>query len=150
MFHNDLVNFLVSSRTVVHDQTALSCAELYNEWDSFDEGYKFAVGDRVNCDSVLWKCITEHEKQESWRPSVSTASLWTAINEKSKGTIDDPIEIPEALTSFEYEWGFYYVENGALYLCDRQGGKEGEKYVLNYKPSQLVGHYFSLAEGGEV
>lgn len=146
MKHSELVDYLKSATPVVDDATALIGKDLYPEWDSFDEGYQFTTGARVNCDDVLWKCITAHAKQANWRPSINTASLWTAINAGHAGTIDDPIPVPEALTSFEYEWGKYYLEDGVKYLCDRQGGKEGDTYTLAYKPSALIGHYFSVVE----
>ena len=146
MKHSELVDVLKSAVTVVDDATAVIGKDLYPEWDSFEEGYQFTTGARVNCDDVLWKCITAHAKQANWRPSINTASLWTAINAGHAGTIDDPIPVPEQLTSFEYEWGKYYLEDGVKYLCDRQGGKEGDTYTLAYKPSALIGHYFSVVE----
>ena len=146
MKHSELVDYLKSATPVVDDATALIGKDLYPEWDSFDEGYQFTTGFRTNCDGVLWKCITAHAKQANWRPSINTASLWTAINAGHAGTIDDPIPVPEALTSFEYEWGKYYLEGNTKYICDRQGGKEGDTYTLAYKPSALIGHYFSVVE----
>lgn len=146
MKHSELVDYLKSATPVVDDATALIGKDLYPEWDSFEEGYQFTTGTRVNCDDVLWKCRTAHTKQANWRPSIYTASLWTAINAGHAGTIDDPIPVPEQLTSFEYEWGKYYLEDGVKYLCDRQGGKEGDTYTLAYKPSALIGHYFSVVE----
>ena len=146
MKHSELVDYLKNATTTVDDATALIGKDLYPEWDSFEEGYQFTTGARVNCDDVLWKCITAHAKQANWRPSINTASLWTAINAGHAGTIDDPIPVPEQLTSFEYEWGKYYLEDGVKYLCDRQGGKEGDTYTLAYKPSALIGHYFSVVE----
>lgn len=146
MKHEELVAYLKAARPQVDDQTAAICKDFYPEWDSFNEGHSFAVGDRVNCDDVLWKCIGAHAKQANWRPSIYTASIWTAINAEHAGTIEDPIPVPEQLTSFEYEWGKYYSESGTLYICDRQGGKDGDTYTLAYKPSALVGHYFSVVE----
>ena len=145
--HKDLVTYLKDSVTQVDDGTALIGKAFVPEWDSYPDGHNFTVGYRVNCDEVLWKCIQAHAKQSNWRPSIYTASVWTAINSGAHtGTIDDPIPVPEALTSFEYEWGKYYLEDGVKYLCDRQGGKEGDTYTLAYKPSALIGHYFSVVE----
>lgn len=144
MKHEDLVAYLKAATPQVDDQTAAICKDFYPEWDSFNEGHSFAVGDRVNCDGVLWKCIGAHAKQANWRPSIYTASIWTAINADHAGTVEDPIPVPDQLVSFEYEWGKYYSESGTLYICDRQGGKSGDKYTLAYKPSALIGHYFSV------
>ena len=145
--HEDLVGCLKVSVDLVDDQTALKVKELYENWDDIPEGTEIPKGKRVNCDEVLWRCEQGHEKQSSWRPSISTSAIWTAINVEHAGTKEDPIPVPEQLTKFEYEWGKYYIEDGTLYLCNRDQGKEGDKYELSYKPSQLIGHYFGIVEG---
>lgn len=139
----ELVAFLKQARETATDQVALQGKELYSAWKA---GENVKVGDRKMHNDILWKCAQAHTTQAGWEPSISTASLWTAINEEHAGTIEDPIPVPEGLVSFEYEWGKYYSESGTLYLCDRQGGKEGDTYRLTYKPSALIGHYFSVVE----
>ena len=49
----------------------------------------------------------------------------------------------------EYIKGKYYSEDGRVYKMDRAGMEDGESIVLQYLPSQLLGQYFSLAEGEE-
>jgi len=142
--HENLVGYLKASTTAVDDKTALLGAELCPQWETLSDGAEIAQGVRVRHTDILWKCIQKHNKQANWAPSIHTASIWTAINEEHAGTIDDPIPVPEQLTSFEYEWGKYYLEGSTKYLCNRQGGKSGDKYTLAYKPSQLVGHYFKI------
>ena len=144
--HENLVGYLKASTATVDDKTALLGAELYPQWETLSDGSEIAQGTRVRHTDVLWKCIKTHNKQANWAPSIHTASIWTAINEEHAGTIDDPIPVPEQLTSFEYEWGKYYLENGVKYLCNRDKGVPGEKYELSYKPSQLVGHYFEIVQ----
>lgn len=144
--HENLVSYLKASTDVVDDQTALKAKELYENWDDIPEGKEIPKGKRVNCDDVLWRCEQAHDKQANYRPSINTAAIWTAINEGHAGTKEDPIPVPEQLTKFEYEWGKYYLESGTLYLCNRQGGKDGDKYELAYKPSALIGHYFAVVE----
>ena len=74
-------------------------------------------------------------------------ALWDIINgDSEKGTIGNPIIIPEVVSSMEYEYGKYYLEDGVLYLMNREGMKEGDKISLTFKPSQLVGHYFKVVE----
>ena len=139
----ELVAFLKQARETVTDQVASHGKELYPAWKA---GESVEVGDRRMYNDILWKCAQAHTTQAGWEPSIYTASLWTAINADHAGTIEDPIPVPEQLVSFEYEWGKYYKEGSTLYLCDRQGGKEGDKYTLAYKPSALIGHYFSVVE----
>lgn len=145
--HENLVTYLKNSRPLMDDKNALLGMELYTFWDDIPEGTEIKEGERLRhpkVDPILWKCIKTHNKQTNWAPSIHTASLWTAINEEHAGTLEDPIPVPEQLTSFEYEWGKYYLEDGTKYLCNRQGGKPGDKYTLAYKPSALIGHYFAV------
>lgn len=145
----ELYGYMVESLLTVPDQIAARYKKLHPDWrvgieitqDMIDKGKN-----KYLCDDILWKCIKPHTTQENWRPSINTASIWIAINEEHGGTKEDPIPIPEQLTSFEYEWGLYYLEGSDLYLCNRDHGKPGQKYTLSYKPSQLVGHYFEKVE----
>ena len=147
MNKEELVSYLKDARLTVSDQTAVKGIELYPEWAVGIEITQEMIDDgqnRYRCDGILWRTGTPHTTQENWRPSIYTASLWTAFNADHAGTIEDPIPVPDQLVSFEYEWGKYYSESGTLYICDRPGGKSGDKYTLDYKPSALIGHYFSV------
>lgn len=65
------------------DSDAFDAAELFPMWALKD----YAVGDRVQYNGVLYKCLTAHESQATWAPDASP-SLWVRI--------DDPsIEWPE-------------------------------------------------------
>ena len=141
MKFTELVQWTKEARLTANDKTALIGKDLYPQWKP---NISVKKDERYQCDGILWKCLKDHTTQDNWKPSIHTASLWTAINEAHAGTIDDPIPVPEVLTSFEYEWGKYYLEGSTKYLCNRQGGKEGDKYTLAYKPSALVGHYFAV------
>ncbi|WP_251612850.1 hypothetical protein [Senimuribacter intestinalis] len=141
----DLIELLASVRHTLPDNKALTFKTMYPQWESIADGAEIPAGNKCQHNDILWRCIKTHNKQENWEPSVNTASLWTAINEEHSGTYDDPIPVPEPLTSFEYAWGKHYIESDGIYLCNRQGGKEGDTYILAYKPSQLVGQYFEVA-----
>ena len=82
--------------------------------------------------------LQAHTTQADWTPDI-TPSLWTVIDVEHAGTLDDPIP---AVASMEYIKGKYYIENGTIYLMNRQGMADGESIVLHYLPSQLVGQYF--------
>ena len=146
MNKEELVSYLKDARFTASDQTAVKGIELYPEWAvgiEITSEMIEAGQNRYRCDGILWKTETPHTTQENWRPSIRTASIWTAINEEHAGTIEDPIPVPEELVSFEYEWGKYYDEAGTLYLCVSQVWNDCDIYTLAYKPSQLVGQYFS-------
>lgn len=149
MNKEELVSYLKDARFIASDQTAVKGIELYPEWAvgiEITSEMIEAGQNRYRCDGILWRTETPHTTQENWKPGIATASIWTAINEEHAGTIEDPIPVPEELVSFEYAWGKYYKEGSTLYLCNRDQGKEGDTYTLAYKPSQLVGKYFSMVD----
>lgn len=66
------------------DSEAYDVAELFPMWKVDTE---YAVGDRVQYESKLYKCLQAHTSQSTWTPSDSP-SLWVRV--------DDPsIEWPE-------------------------------------------------------
>ena len=66
------------------DEEALEGVELFPAWKDFET---YAVGDRVQYENTLYKCLTAHDAQPTWTPSASP-SLWVRV--------DDPsIEFPE-------------------------------------------------------
>lgn len=74
-----------SAATVLTDEQALSCAAIFPLWSA--NSVTYAVNDRVQYENTLYKCLTAHTSQESWKPDVSP-SLWVRI--------DDPtIEWPD-------------------------------------------------------
>lgn len=66
------------------DEQAAHTAAMFPWWDA---AAHYLVGYRVRYGSQLYKCLTEHDAQESWTPDAAT-SLWVRI--------DDPaVEWPE-------------------------------------------------------
>ena len=62
-----------------------------------------------------------HTSQAQHTPDLVPA-LWDIINgDSEKGTIDNPIIVPEVVSSMEYEYGKYYLEDTKIYLCKRAG-----------------------------
>lgn len=151
MKHADLVAFLKAARLTADDNTALTGMELYPTFESVVGTYQ-KKGARVRYDvndkTFLFKLTCEDQTEngtlilESWNP-VEAKSIWTVIDVTHAGTIDDPIP---AVAGMEYTKGLYYTENGVIYLMNRQGMAEGETIILQYLPSQLVGHYFEVVE----
>jgi hypothetical protein len=137
MDYKDLVAFIKASRETATDEVALKAKELYKEWTV---GIEVKVGERLRYGDKLYKVIQPHTTQADWTPDI-TASLYTVIDEEHKGTIDDPIP---AVRGMEYTKGLYYIEDGKIYLMNRKGMADGEKIILQYVPSELVGQYFEL------
>lgn len=66
------------------DADALDAVELFPQWKV---EHDYAVGDRVQDEGTLYKCLQAHTSQESWKPA-DAPSLWARV--------DDPsIEWPE-------------------------------------------------------
>lgn len=139
MKHADLVAFLKAARLTVDDQTALTGIELYPVWAI---GIAVAKDSRYQYEGKLYKCVQAHTTQADWTPDI-TPNLWTVIDVTHSGTIDDPIP---AVAGMEYVYGKYYIEGETLYICKRTGEAEGGTIVLQFLPSQLVGHYFEIVE----
>ena len=123
--------------TTLDDTTALTGIELFPKWQS---GKSYSVGDRVQYNSILYRCVQVHTSQNDWTPD-STPAMWAVIDKTHAGTLDDPIP---AARGMEYEYGKYYLdgEDGKTYLCHRTGEAESGTVVLQYMPHELVGHYF--------
>ena len=136
MKHADLVAFLKAARLTADDNTALTGMELYPVWAV---GIAVSVGDRYQFNGKLYKCGQAHTTQADWTPDI-TPALWTVIDVTHSGTIDEPIP---AVAGMEYTKGLYYIEDGTIYLMNREGMAEGETITLYYLPSQLVGQYFA-------
>lgn len=133
------------------DEQAVAVKDLYPEYDPNGKSYK--TGDRDNKNGILYKCLQDHISQAGWEPG-NAPSLWVALNSgEHEGTKEDPIPVPDTVTTagFEYKYGKYYSENDTTYLCKRGGVDNpeemyGQKEILYYGPSALVGQYFEVAE----
>ena len=133
----DLIDLLIEVRPTLEDKKALQYMEMYPHWKS---GITVKVGERYQYNGRLYKIGQAHTTQSDWTPDI-TPSLCVVIDVEHAGTLDDPIP---AVASMEYTKGKYYIENGTIYLMNRQGMAEGESIVLHYTPSQLVGIYFEV------
>ena len=121
------------------DENAVKVIDLYPVWMV---GISVAKDSRYQYNGKLYKCVQAHTTQADWTPDV-TPALWTVIDVAHAGTIDDPIP---ASAGMEYTKGLYYIEDGVIYLMNREGMAEGETITLYYLPSQLVGQYFEVVE----
>lgn len=131
------------------DRQALEAKALYDTFDDLvkseytaeKQGFKFRDGED------LWKTAQDNVKfQAQYRPGQGTESLYTHIDEAHAGSQEDPIP---AKANMEYEYGKYYSEGDMIYICERGGVPNpeelyGQKVVLQYLPSALIGQYFRL------
>ena len=94
------------------DETALTGVELFPIW-TIDRAY--AVGDKVQRNGKLWRCMQAHTSQTGWEPE-NAVSLWTEICESHAGTFEDPIPYSGNMA---LESGKYYSQNSKIYRCTR-------------------------------
>lgn len=129
-----------------NDTNAIQVKGIYPLWEDLvaqrfiaeSAGYKFTYKDE------LYKTAQNNLEFEShWIPGEGTESLFTRIDLIHAGTFSDPIP---AKKNMEYAKGKYYIEDDILYQMTREGLITGEKIVLQYLPSELVGSYFTIIE----
>ena len=129
------------------DSEALYFLALYPEWTELceqsytaeKEGFKFRHLGK------LYKTRQENFTfQSQWVPGQGTSAIYAQIVESQAGTLEDPIDVPEDVTTnaFTYIIGKYYRWNGVIYKCERPGDEVGKEYSFVYSPDQMIGNYF--------
>ena len=117
------------------DEQALTCKLIYRQWADLI-GTTARPGQRFLPGETLYKVRDDasvHTFSREWEPGVTTAALYTAIDEAHSGTIDDPIPWVQPMELYA---GKYYTEGGKLYACWRDSGQP-----LAFSLSALVGTY---------
>lgn len=125
------------------DADAYTMRYMYEEWKPNTE---YTVGKRCLYADNLYKCKQDHTSEEGPnRTPDYVSALWDLVapEDPTLGTKDNPIKVPEPFSSMEYVKGSYYLEGNDLYLMSREGMKNGDKISLTFKPSSLVGQYFT-------
>lgn len=135
-----LIKQQINSITV-DDQTALRMRRYY---PTFAElvGQTVKLGTKFRADdsdiSDLYKTIQpELTIQAHYPPGEGTESLYTRIDEIHDGTQYDPIPYNGNMA---LENGKYYIEDGIIYLCNRDTG-----IAVYNRLADLVGIYVVLA-----
>lgn len=125
----------------VDDDTSLRMKSYYPTWKELvdtnftaeKEGFKFTYRDD------LYKTVSSNQQfLENWIPGQGTESIFERIDETHTGTKDDPIPYKVNMTVYADK---YYTEDGILYRCTRDSD-----IPLQNKASELVGHYFEVAD----
>lgn len=80
----ELRGLIEKASASLDDETALTALELFPMWKVDTE---YAVGDRVQYENTLYKCLQGHTSQADWIPS-EAVSLWVEV-------ADPAIEFPE-------------------------------------------------------
>ena len=90
------------------NETALTGVELFPMWAI---GRAYAVDDRVQHDSTLYKCVQAHTSQADWTPD-ATPALWVVVS------IDEYPEWVQPTGAHDaYNTGDKVSYNGKRYVC---------------------------------
>lgn len=124
---------IVKAAQSLEDAVAVTCPELYDEWNG--NGVEYEKDYKLRFNSKVYKVITTHTSQEDWSPEVA-ATLFTVIDETHAGTIEDPIPYDGNMELFV---DFYYTQNDVMYRCIRSSGTP-----LYHALKDLVGNYVEV------
>ena len=104
-----LRNLIEQLSITLDDATALTGVELFHPWKLI----AYSVGDRVQYNGVLYKCIQAHTAQSDWTPDV-TPALWVVV------TVE--------------EWPEWVQPTGAqdAYSKDSKVTHNGKKWISSY------------------
>lgn len=96
------------------DTDALDAVELFPQWKvAFD----YAVGDRVQDEGTLYKCLQAHTSQASWKPA-DAPSLWVRVDDPS---IEWPEWVQPTGSTDAYAKGAKVSHNDKHYISDVDG-----------------------------
>lgn len=104
-----LRNLIEQLAITLDDATALTGIELFPMW----ELVSYSVGDRVQYNGTLYKCIQAHTSQTDWTPD-ATPALWVVV------TVE--------------EWPEWVQPTGAqdAYAKDSKVTHNGKKWISSY------------------
>lgn len=105
---------IVKASASLSDTDALEAVELFAVWAT-DTAY--AVGDRVSYDGTLYKCLTAHTSQDTWKPDVSP-SLWVRVDDPS---IEWPEWVQPVGSTDAYAKGAKVSHNNKHWVSDVDG-----------------------------
>lgn len=93
---------------VLTDEQALDIIVMFPMWST---GAAYAVGDRVQYNGTLYKCIQAHTSQTDWMPS-ATPALWKTVSVDEYPEWVQPTGAHDA-----YNIGDKVSYNGKHYVC---------------------------------
>lgn len=106
----------------VDDQTALRMIDYYPTFESLVAKPYTAekIGFKFTYSGLLYKTAqTNYEFVSHYVPGVGTESLFTRIDEEHDGSKYDPVPYNGNMA---LENGKYYIQDGIIYLCNRDTG----------------------------
>ena len=105
-------NKIETAASTMTDETALTAVELFPAWAI---GRAYAVDDRVQHGSILYKCVQAHTSQADWTPD-ATPALWKTVSVDKYPEWVQPTGAHDA-----YNIGDKVTYNGQHYVCTSDG-----------------------------
>ena len=108
----------------LEDDEAARCPDLFPAWSG--DGVSYSVGDRVRYGGRLWRCLSTHASQATWKPT-DAPSLWSAVLALDPQTA---VEWVQPGSTNGYPYGQLVTWNGKTWrsMCD---GNVWEPGALN-------------------
>jgi hypothetical protein len=128
----ELVVKQYNERTDISNEEALDYMAIIYPWDYYLDKV-LTEGMMVTYEDKPWRVRQTHTPLEIYPPSVSTASLYEAIDKEHDGTLEDPIPYNPPMEIFIDK---YYIENDEVYKCIRNSDT-----ALSHSLRDLVGIY---------
>lgn len=141
---NDLIALskIMMEEMSISEENAPKVKNFYPIWGeegaefgkSVDIGFRLRVVNREIKQNDLFEVISKHSLQADWAPGQGTESLYKRLDEKHKGTLEDPIPWPSD-GNMTLELGKYYIDLGVIYQCIEAVGpiycslKDAARYV---------------------
>lgn len=104
---------------------ALEVLDWFPTWgvdEGFREGDTIKKNTKFQFEGKLYACLQDHTIMPHYYPSINTASLYVEVTPEytdageEMGTLENPIEYNGNMV---LENGKYYVQDGVVYLCNR-------------------------------
>ena len=103
-----LRNLIEQLSITLDDATALTGVELFPPWKLI----AYSVGDRVQYNGTLYKCVQAHTAQSDWTPD-ATPALWVTV------TVEEwPEWVQPAGSHDSYSKGSKVTHNGERWISD--------------------------------
>lgn len=103
-----LRRLIESASNSLNDESALSGVELFPAWAT---GKTYSIGNRVQHNGTLYKCMQSHISQADWTPD-ATPALWVTVSAEEWPEWTQPTGAHDA-----YNKGDKVSYNGKHYIC---------------------------------
>lgn len=107
---NEVAN-LASNLTEVREVVIAQAKVVFGEWDGNSTNY--TTGEMVLYNSVLYKVLSDHTSQSTWRPDLSPSLFAKVLNKTTDNTIPEWVQ-PDSTNA--YSTGDKVLFKGQIYI----------------------------------